>query len=304
MRIKVQGARPDVIAPKSGRFWEIQGLAAPVDLTAEVDFSRGEGLRAAEIEMRVSEGRFTFLRNNQTRSYPLNSLIARAALAPGEERMDVTQLDLDSPNLSFKASGYLTDLGMLSDGDVNSSPLFNLSAQNLRMNMTPRFSTETEISQLDLIGYADFDSRQVFINRGAMKIFDSMHDFSAGVRLNRQNQFREVNFRSSMSGTLSHEELLKLWPVEAFDGARRWIDRAILGGQLDQVEATINIDESFFDAPHLTADRFQLRFGGSGFDVKYMPSMPIAMGVQGAGELIGNRLDVKFKGGNIGGVAV
>ena len=40
MRLKVQGARPDKIAPKRGRFWEFQGLAAPVDLTAEVDFSR------------------------------------------------------------------------------------------------------------------------------------------------------------------------------------------------------------------------------------------------------------------------
>jgi len=261
MRLKVQGARPDKIAPKRGRFWEFQGLAAPVDLTAEVDFSRQDGLRSAEIEMEISEGRFTFLRENETKSYPIHSLIARAALAPGEERMDVSRLDFTSPNLSFKASGFLTELGLLSDGDANSSPVFNLSAQNIRMNMTPRFPTE-------------------------------------------KNQIKTVRFESTMSGTLTHEELLMLWPVNAFVGARQWIDRAILAGDLTKVEAEVNLDESFFDAPTLTADRFKLLFAGHGFDVKYMMAMPSANGVRGEGELIGNRLGVKFNGGKIMSVDV
>ena len=304
MRLKVQGARPDEIAPKRGRFWELQGLAAPVDLTAEVDFSRQDGLRSAEIEMEVSEGRFTFLRENETKSYPIHSLITRAALAPGEERMDVSQLDLTSPNLSFKASGFLTELGLLSDGDANSSPVFNLSAQNIRMNMTPRFPTETHIKQLDLIGYADFDSRQVTIDRGSMALFDSVHDFSGGMSVTQQNQIKTVRFKSKMSGTLTHEELLMLWPVNAFVGARQWIDRAILAGDLTKVEAEVNLDESFFDAPTLTADRFKLLFAGHGFDVKYMMAMPSANGVRGEGELIGNRLGVKFHDGKIMSVDV
>jgi len=304
MRLKVQGARPDKIAPKRGRFWEFQGLAAPVDLTAEVDFSRQDGLRSAEIEMEISEGRFTFLRENETKSYPIHSLIARAALAPGEERMDVSRLDFTSPNLSFKASGFLTELGLLSDGDANSSPVFNLSAQNIRMNMTPRFPTETHIKQLDLIGYADFDSRQVTIDRGSMALFDSVHDFSGGMSVTEKNQIKTVRFESTMSGTLTHEELLMLWPVNAFVGARQWIDRAILAGDLTKVEAEVNLDESFFDAPTLTADRFKLLFAGHGFDVKYMMAMPSANGVRGEGELIGNRLGVKFNGGKIMSVDV
>ena len=204
--------------------------------------------------------------------------ITRAALAPGEERMDVSQLDLTSPNLSFKASGFLTELGLLSDGDANSSPVFNLSAQNIRMNMTPRFPTETHIKQLDLIGYADFDSRQVTIDRGSMALFDSVHDFSGGMSVTQQNQIKTVRFKSKMSGTLTHEELLMLWPVNAFVGARQWIDRAILAGDLTKVEAEVNLDESFFDAPTLTADRFKLLFAGHGFDVKYMMAMPSANG--------------------------
>ena len=304
VRLKLTGARPDELAPKKGRFYELQGLSAPVDLTAAVDFSRQEGLRSAEIGMEVFEGRFTFLREEEPRSYPLNGLITRAALAPGEERMDVSQLDLDSPNLSFKSSGFLTELGLLSDGDVNSSPVFNLSAKNIRANMTPRFSTETQVKRLDLIGYADFDSRQVTIDRGSIALFDSVHDFSGGLSLTQKNQIKSVMFKSEMSGTLSPEELLLLWPVKAFDGARRWIDFAILEGELTKVEAEVNLEEGFFDAPALTSDRFNLRFAGHGFDVKYLQDMPVAMNVQGEGELNGNRLDVQFNGGNIDDVAI
>ncbi len=304
MRVKMSGARPDEIAPKKGRYWEFQGLAAPVDLSAEVDFSRQEGLRSAEVEMEVAEGNFTFLRENEAKSYPINSLIARAALEPGEERMDVSQLDLNSPKLSFKASGFLTDLDMLSDGDASSSPLFNLSARNIRANMTPRFSAETNVKQLDLIGFADFDSRQVIIDRGSMTLFNSVHNFSGGLSVTEQNQVKTLNFRSTMSGMLTPEELLLLWPVDAFEGARRWIDRAILNGHLTMVEAEVNLDESFFEAPSLTEDRFKLRFAGDGFGVKYMRDMPIAMGVRGDGALIGNHLGVDFNGGNIGSVAI
>ena len=304
IRLKVQGARPDEIAPKKGRFWEFRGLAAPVNLTAEVDFSRQDGLRSAEVEMDVAKGSFTLLRQLEKRSYPLDSLIARAVLEPGEERMDINQLDLNSPNLSFNASGFLTELGMLSDGDENSSPVFNLSAHNIRANMTPRFSSETRVKQLNLIGYADFDRREVRINRGSMTLFDSTHQFSGGMRVSEQNQFRNVSFKSTMAGTLSPEELLLLWPVKAFEGARDWIKIAILDGQLTKIEAEVNLDESFFDAPALTADRFKLRFSGQDFDVKYMRLMPIATGVRGDGELIGNRLGVEFEGGNIKSVAI
>jgi len=260
-RVKANGMRPDEVAPKKGRFWELQGIAAPVNLTAEVDFSRQRGLQAAALEVEIANGEFVLLREDEPRSYPLDSLVARASLAPGEERMDVSQLELNSPNLSFKASGFLTQLGMLSDGDVNSSP-------------------------------------------SSAAIFDTQHAFSGGLSVTEKNQFKALDFQSKMSGTLTHEELLMLWPVNTFDGARRWIEKSIQGGDLTQVEARVNFDETFFAAPSLTDNRFQLLFAGHGFDVKYMQSMPHAKGVRGEGALIGNRLNVGFDGGQLGGVAI
>jgi len=51
IRMKVTDARPNEIGPTQGRFWDLRGLSAPVDLTAQVDFSRQDGLRSASIDL-------------------------------------------------------------------------------------------------------------------------------------------------------------------------------------------------------------------------------------------------------------
>jgi hypothetical protein len=304
MRVKLEGARPDEIAPTKGRFWEMQGLEASVDLMAAVDFSRQDGLRSAEVDMDVGAGRFTLLRDKEPRSFPLDSLTTRANLAPGEDRMNILQLDLNSPKAAFKASGFLTELGKLSDGDENSSPTFDLSFKNIRANLTPMLSDETNIEQLDLVGQADFDSRQLNIDTGSLAFFDSTHSFNARLAVSNTNQIKSAVWTSAMTGTLTPDQFLSLWPVNAFGGARRWIDRSILSGDIRELTAGVNLDEAFFTAPALTEDRLRLRLSGQNVEVKYMDTMPKATGVTAQGEIRGNRLLGTFSGGNIEGVAI
>ena len=301
MRLNIEDARLDEVAPTKGRFWELQGLAAPMDLSVAVDFSRRDGLKSAEVNMNVGAGSFTLLRNKKPRTFPLNSLTMRSSLARGEERMDIGQLDLNSPNLKFKASGFMTELGKLSDGDENSSPTFNLSFADVQANFTPRLSQVTNIKALNVVGQADADSRELTIERGLMAIFESRHIFDGRLKVNDINELEAFELNTAMSGTLLPDEFLSLWPVEAIGGARRWIDRAVLSGDITRLDAEISLDEAFFAAPALTDERFKLFFGGENIDVQYMLTLPKAAGVRGQGEIIGNRLSLDFSGGNIDG---
>jgi len=70
------------------------------------------------------------------------------------------------------------------------------------------------------------------------------------------------------------------------------------------VPGNLVLDESFFEAPALTDDRLTLRFAGEGFDVKYLQTMPNATGVNFEGAIIGNRLEVAYKGGKIEAVEI
>ncbi len=304
LRLKIEGARLDEIGPKKGRFWEMQGLSAPVDLEAAIDFSRRDGLKSAEVDIDVEAGSFTLLRNAEPRTFPLNSLVTRSSLALGEERMDIERLDLDSPNLAFNASGFLTELGKLSDGDENSSPTFNLSFADIQANLTPLLSRSTNIKQLDVVGQADVDSRSLTIERGTFAFFDSLHLFNGSVQVSGTNEFKSVVLNSAMSGRLRPDEFLSLWPVDAIGGARRWMERSILSGELTKLEAEIRLDEAFFETPTLTDERIKLKFEGRNMDVQYMMTLPKASGVAGVGEIIGNRLFLSYSGGDIDGVGL
>ena len=301
MRLNVESARLNEIGPTKGRFWEFKGLAAPLDLTADIDFSRSEGLRSASVDVDVSSGGFKLLREEDTgREHPLDKLTIRASLEPGDERMDVEFLNLQSPNLSFESSGFLTQLGNLSDGDENSSPIFDLSFQNIICDLTPTFSSEAEVKGLKIIGQADVDSRKLEISHGRLDIFNSVHSFSGTFHLNSNNSVKSLALNSSMTGTLSPSEFLSLWPVKSFPGARGWIEGGILEADIGLVESEIAFDEAFFETRVLTEDRLKFRFGGDNATVKYMKDLPPVTSASAQGHIIGNVLNVTIDRGQIG----
>ena len=304
LRLNVTGARPDEIAPTRGRFWEFQGLAAPVDLTANIDFSRAEGLRSASVDIKVSDGKFTLLRELSDRSFPIESLVARASLPPGNERMNIESLNLDAPNLSFKSTGFLTELGNLSDGDKNSSPIFNLFFRDIRANMTPVFPVETRIKRLNVVGHADVDSRTVSLSSGRLEVFDTTHEFDGRLQLYDNNTVKSLTANTRMTGILKPDQFLSLWPVKSFPGARSWIDGAVIEADITRFEGEIALDEGFFETREITEDRLKLRWGGANTSVRYLETLPPATGVSGSGQIIGNRLSLSLNGGQVDAITL
>jgi len=302
VRLDVAGARLDEIGPKKGRFWEFRGLAAPVDLIADVDFSRSKGLQSASVAIDVKSGKFVVLREESSRTFPIDSLIARASLVPGNERMDIGAFDLKAPNLSFESSGFLTQLQNLSDGDENSSPIFDLSLDNISVDLTPVFSIPTKINALKITGQADVDSRKLEISSGRLDVFDSVHEFDGTLRLEDNNSIKSLKFKSDMSGMLTPSQFLSLWPVNSFAGARGWIEGAILDADITLLDSEVEFDETFFETRELTPERLKFRFGGSDVTVRYMQTLPPATNVSGVGEIIGNKLSVSIEEGQVGAI--
>ena len=299
LRLSLTGARPDEIAPTKGRFWEFSGLAAPVDLTADFDYSRQDGLRSASVDIKVSEGRFTLLRELSNRNFPIQSLVARASLPPGNERMNVEALDLNAPNLSFKSSGFLSQLENMNDGDENSSPIFNLSLRDLRANMTPFFPAVTRIKGLNIIGQADVDSRTISLSSGKLEIFDTVHEFDGELALQSNNTIKSVKMNTRMSGVLKPDQFLSLWPVKSFEGARGWIEDSVIDSDITKFEGEINFDEAFFETRDLTPDRLNLRWAGTNSSLFYLQNLPPATNASGSGQILGNSLSMTIDQGQV-----
>lgn len=299
LKLQVTGARLDEIAPAKGRFWEFQGLAAPLDLTADIDFSRQDGLRAAAIDVDVGRGKLAFLREEGSQEFPIESLVAKASLAPGDERMDVEVFDLKAEKLSFNSSGFFTQLGNLNDGDVNSSPVFNLSMRNIWANMTPAFAVESRVKGLSLVGQIDVDRRRLDIFSGKLEAFDTFHNFNGAMTLQDDNTMKSIVLNSAMSGVLKPKQMLELWPVKSFQGARDWLDVALLDSDITKVDVEMSFDEAFFESKQLTPERLKFYFAGENTSVRFMQTLPIATNISGRGEIIGNNLKVFVEDGEV-----
>jgi len=298
-KFEILQARPDQIAPTQGRFWELRGVEAPVDLKGEIDFSRTESLRSASLDLNIGEGRFRVLRDEAPQSLILQDFRFKSNLEPGNDRMTIEVLNLRSPQLSFDATGFFTDLGNLNDGDINSSPVFDLSMRDLRIQAEPTFSKNINIKRLDLKGEADVDGRTLDIERGRLDIFDARFDFESLFQLTETNKPAGLNVKAEMAGEIGIDEFVALWPVNAVGGARRWFDRAVIDGQINDLDISLNLDEAFFTDPILTSERVQIGFGVTNADVRYMETMPPIFGVTGIGTIDGNRLSMETLGGRV-----
>ncbi len=300
--LDIRDARPDQIAPKKGRFWELQGLAAPVGLKANIDFSRTEGLRSAGVDLNVGRGSFQNLRRTSSTVYQINQFTGTGTLEDGASRMQIEALNLKSPQLSFNSSGFLTELGKLSDGDPNSSPVFDLSLENVNLDMTPTFAKTLRLDEVKVRGQADMDSRVLSILEGQISFFDSIHDFDAEMEFGVENRFNKLNLNTKMTGMITPEQFLSVWPMDAIRGAREWLERSILASEINKFDAQMSFDSAFFEDRLLTPEHLQVQFGGRETLVKYMATMPAADGLSGQGFISGNQLEVDLESGRLLGL--
>ncbi len=305
LKTDIKGARLDQIGPVKGRFSALRGLAAPVNLSANIDFSKSEGLQSAYVDLGVADGQFTNFKNIPASVHIINELKAVGTLDPGAERMKIENLQLRSPKLSFKSSGFLTELGNLSDGDDNSSPVFDLAFGDVEFDITPTFIKPFKLDRLNLRGQADVDSRVLNIRKGEVTFFDTVHQFSGQMALYDDNSVKDLQLKTRMSfGSIHPQDFITLWPVDLIVGARNWLERSILDGNIDKFETDVSFDEAFFKDRRLTADRLKVRFGGRDVRVNYVSTMPDATDVSGEGFISGNMLGLDWNGGRLEGVTL
>jgi len=298
-KFEFRGLRPDQIAPQKGRFYEFRGIEAPVDLSGEIDFSQIEGLRSSSINVNVGAGTLRVLRGDKNPSIEIESFKIEANLEPGNERMKIGQMDLQSDQLSFNATGFLTQLGNLNDGDVNSSPVFDLSIRNIKNKANEAWDKDININRLDMKGQADFDARTLKIRQGRIAMFDTVFDFDSFVQLNQENQLLNIELNADSSGNLAPSQILSIWPDDLVGGARRWVERSIIGGRLTDVELDVDLDEAFFELRSITPENLKLTFHVEEGDVQYMATMPPAIGLEIDVVMQGNRMTADYIGGQV-----
>jgi hypothetical protein len=296
---------PNLYGPRSGRFKDLTRLNAPVDISGHFSFSRSKGLREADIDLTVDAGQLELIDGQEPIEVSLFK--ARAELNAGDAIMRIEQFDLTSNLTSFTAKGALSELGALSDGNANSSPLFDLKFKSLLWDATPVFSKPVLFESLDLRGTLDVDSRELAVERYQLDrgshSFEGTFFVKGAVGPNASNkELESLQADGVMSGLLTPAELLDVWPVKFADGARRWLERSVLDGDVDSLsfstEYGLNTEGAFSE------EKMDMDYTVRDSTVRYISTMTPMTKAWGTTKITNNSLVFKLDRGMIGPVQV
>ena len=102
--------------------------------------------------------------------------------------MEIDRFDLDLDGVSFTSTGFLSQLGNLSDGDITSSPLFDLKLRDIGIRPSDIWEKNVKIKSLDLRGRADFDTRSLDLVSGKLSLFNAIFEFESFLKLDENNR--------------------------------------------------------------------------------------------------------------------
>jgi len=126
-----------------------------------VTVDRFQGLSLADLDIDVGQGSFKF--GQFQTEFDAANLVA--VLSAESQDMDIISIGLKSDKLSFSGGGALTELGAMTDGNINSSPVFDLVFENVLVDRTPTLLAPLKLPTLKMSGRLDLDGRELNFDR-------------------------------------------------------------------------------------------------------------------------------------------
>ena len=295
------GLNPSIISPKRGRFAGLKTLNTSMDLKAFVKVDEDNGLEIADIDLTAGQGQVEI--GEALTEFDEGRL--KATLTTGSQIMDIEEIAFASSHLSFTGSGTLSELGALTDGNINSSPLFDLKLTDVNLDQTPRFAAPLILDRLETSGRLDVDSRRLDLEKLVASFGAYGFSLKGTLQQTPIGEWESISLKGSSYGTLASKDLIAIWPVKFAEGARRWLHRSILRASLKNIVFEADLPKELLSGERLPLNEdLELTFEVSEGDVRYISTMTPYTNTAGRGIVRGNSAMFEASGGQIGSVQV
>jgi len=291
--------RPSRVAPPRGRLAILSAIDVPLNAEVSAIYSPQDGLQSADMSLNVGAG--TVRPAGAERTVESGTFVA--SLSPGDEVMRVESITIDADRLSLSGSGVIREIGRLYDGDVGTSPKFDLELADTRLDLTPVFEAPLKMKSVKALGELDLDDRSLTLDR-LVADFEGFSLTTTADIESGDDGLKMVKLTGKTQSPLTAQDLLSLWPVESAYGARRWIDRSILDGTLHNVQFKVALEEAFFNDPALTSERLTVDFDVRDGVVRYISTMDPLTEAYGSGRIDGNRFGFVLESGRINDIEI
>jgi len=268
--LTAEGLNPSVISPKRGRYAGLKTLNTFMDVKASIKVDENNGLETADIDLKAGEGRVKI----GAAPAEFDEGRFKATLTADTQVMDIEDIALISSKLSFTGSGTLSELGALTDGNINSSPLFDLKLADINLDQTPQFARPLVLDTLETSGRLDVDSRRLDLDTLIADFGAYGFSMQGALQQTPDGKWGNITLKGKSFGTLGPKDLLAIWPVKFADGARRWLDRSILRAAIKNIVFEADLPQELLRGERLPInDDLDLTFNVTEGDVRYISSM-------------------------------
>ncbi len=298
--IETSGLNPSIISPKRGRYSGLKDFDAALDIKANFDVDRDQGVRLADVDIKAGKGHVKF--GEFETKFDVANLAA--ILSAESQNMDITSIGLTSKNFAFSGAGTLSELGAMTDGNINSSPVFDLIFKDVMLDRTPSLAAPLKFSEMEMLGRLDLDARRLTLDRMRANLGHYEYDLSGTFAQNEAGKWSEIVLKGHANGTLTPKDLLSIWPVKFAKGARDWIEKSILKASLNNLTFDGVFDEETFRTGIPKDENLTLAIDIADADVSYIQTMTHYTNVSGRVVLSGNSVRFDTAGGNVGNLTI
>jgi hypothetical protein len=173
---------------------------------------------------------------------------------------------------------------------------FDIAFQSLSIDVPGTFQSAVSMSNVRVTGALAAGDRAITIERlhaetagGAIDASGRIYWAEAGPE-GRLTPGIELN--ASSSGALNAPAVINMWPIGLGEGARAYLARSLVGGQLSNIVARLDVRPSDVVSDALRNDAIDVRFDVVDGQMRFLDTMSPVTSARGSGVLRGNRFDM------------
>ncbi|WP_017930801.1 YhdP family protein [Robiginitomaculum antarcticum] len=296
--IKVNTAEfyPAKLIPTQGRFAAISTLDAPVALDADIR-ATDTGLTRAEIGFSAGAGRIKA--GQEWRSF--DSARFTAGYDVLEEALRLSDIEVKSDLITLSGLMNLGDLGDPESGFFKRPVRFDAVLEDVVINPGPRFAEQIRLPDASATGQYDTQNPRVILDALAINFGAYNGAFIGNIGFgNSDKPLTDIILKGEIGGDVNPAVILKHWPVDFALGARNWVERALLSGDISQLKLDVSIEEDDLERGILQDEDLDLTFNFDNANVKYISTMTPLEDASGFARLQGNQFSLTTTQGRIG----
>ncbi|MEE2524823.1 AsmA-like C-terminal region-containing protein [Hyphobacterium sp. HN65] len=298
MEIRADNLSPRAIAPLSGPFASAGQISAPINLEAFASASRREGIRAASVNLSVGAGQI----GRGEAAQQIRGLTAVIDYEPVDGAIRISELDVDSDILDTSLTGRIYDLREFDDAFPRRW-LYELDIEEGRLDLGGVFEAPPEWLGIRLSGEMNARDFEIGFESLVAEIGPITARLEGLARL-RQLETGEwlpdIRLTGPVEGEIPPDLVLRYWPVELADGARDWVEGAIIGARISDAAIDLDLNAESLLAGRLANERMALSFAFEDAAFRYISTMTPVTGARGRATLFGNSFSLEMSEGLIG----